>query len=83
MNITLSADEKLIRKAREYANTAISKLNQKEEVVLRQLHLLEQLEIVYQSPSMMQGTARFIQKNSTRDNSIQGSASKIPLSHEC
>ncbi len=46
----------------EYANAAISKLSQKEEVVLRQLHLLEKMEVVYQSPSMIRRAVE-IKKN--------------------
>lgn len=37
----------------EYANVALGKLNQATEVVLRQLHLLEQMEVVHQSPAMI------------------------------
>lgn len=37
----------------EYASAAISKLGQAEEVVLRQLRLLETLETVHQSPQMI------------------------------
>ncbi|GAB6088486.1 PIN domain-containing protein [Spirochaeta dissipatitropha] len=37
----------------EYANVALTKLGQNEEVVLRQLHLLEQMEVVRQTPSMI------------------------------
>ena len=37
----------------EYANVAISKLGQSEEVVLRQLTLLETLETIRQSPQMI------------------------------
>ena len=37
----------------EYAHVAISKFGQKEEVVLRQLHLLERMEVVHQSPAMI------------------------------
>ncbi|MCF7915862.1 MAG: PIN domain-containing protein [Spirochaetaceae bacterium] len=37
----------------EYANVALTKLGQREEVVLRQLHLLEKMEVVRQSTSMI------------------------------
>ncbi len=37
----------------EYAHVAMSKLGQKEEVVLRQLHFLEKMEVVYQTPAMI------------------------------
>ncbi|WP_158084162.1 PIN domain-containing protein [Marispirochaeta aestuarii] len=37
----------------EYANVAVGKLGQSEEVVLRQLHLLEKIELVTQSSSMI------------------------------
>lgn len=37
----------------EYANVALHKLGQRQEVVLRQLHLLEKLEVVCQSPVMI------------------------------
>ncbi|HDQ14031.1 MAG TPA: PIN domain-containing protein [Sediminispirochaeta sp.] len=37
----------------EYANVALDKLGQKEEVVLRQIHLLERMEVVRQSSSMI------------------------------
>ena len=37
----------------EYAKVAMDKLGQKEEVVLRQLHLLEKMEVVRQSPAMI------------------------------
>jgi predicted nucleic acid-binding protein len=37
----------------EYASVAISKLGQKEDVVLRQLKLLETLEVVSQTPAMI------------------------------
>ena len=37
----------------EYAHVAMTKLGQKEEVVLRQLHLLEKMEVVHQSPAMI------------------------------
>ena len=37
----------------EYANIAISKLNQPEEVVLRQLKILETMEIIHQTPRMI------------------------------
>ena len=37
----------------EYAHVALSKLGQTEEVVLRQLHLLEHMEVIQQSPAMI------------------------------
>ncbi len=37
----------------EYANVAVSKLGQSEDVVLRQIYLLEKLEVVLQSPAMI------------------------------
>ena len=37
----------------EYAHVALTKLNQRQDVVLRQLVLLEGLDIVYQSPALI------------------------------
>jgi len=37
----------------EYAHAAMSKLGMAEEIVLRQIHLLEKLEVICQSPSMI------------------------------
>ena len=37
----------------EYAHVALTKLNQRQEIVLRQLVLLEGLEVVYQSPALI------------------------------
>jgi predicted nucleic acid-binding protein len=37
----------------EYAHVALNKLGQTEEVVLRQLHLLEHIEVIQQSPAMI------------------------------
>ena len=43
-----------------YANVALGKLNQAAEVVRRQIHLLEQIEVVHQSPAMIRRKARSI-----------------------
>ena len=37
----------------EYAHVALNKLGQTEEVVLRQIHLLEHIEVIQQSPAMI------------------------------
>jgi predicted nucleic acid-binding protein len=37
----------------EYANVALGKLGQRQDVVLRQLALLEHLEVVHQSPALV------------------------------
>ncbi len=37
----------------EYANVAVSKLGQRQDVVLRQLRLLERLQVVQQTPELI------------------------------
>lgn len=45
----------------EYANVALGKLKQSSDIVLRQLHLLEALEIVAPSPQMVRRTVEIRQ----------------------